>query len=128
MNYMKYLNVPYKFKGTDLNGLDCINLCVLMGKDNGTPVGFIDYEGIQLKDVYGVFAVNMANPNKYRETTAKPNVLAVFRVMGKVQHVGYMIDKYRFLHIMEGTRVSLESVKSPMWAKRVVGYYEYIGE
>ena len=128
MQYVKYLNIPYKYRGATKEGLDCIGLCQMIAQDNDIIIGNINYDNIPLDLVSNVFDINMNNQAKYKEVEPKEHVLIVFRVMGKIQHIGYMISKDKFLHIMEGTRVSLESIYSPVWAKRIVGYYEYIGK
>ena len=128
MQYVKYLNIPYKYRGATKEGLDCIGLCQMIAQDNDIIIGNINYDNIPLDLVSNVFDINMNNQAKYKEVEPKEHALIVFRVMGKIQHIGYMISKDKFLHIMEGTRVSLESIYSPVWAKRIVGYYEYIGK
>ena len=128
MQYVKYLNIPYKYRGVSKEGLDCISLCQLIAKDNGVNIGNINYDNVELEKVYVVFGYNIINKSKYKAVEPKKDALVVFRVMGKIQHVGYMISDTKFLHIMEGTRVTMDSIKSPIWEKRIVGYYEYIGK
>ena len=128
MQYVKYLNIPYKYRGSDNNGLDCIGLCQLIGKDNNVNVGNINYDNVPLDFVNSVFDSNMNNKSKYKQVVAKKNSLIVFKIMGKIQHIGYMISDTKFLHILKDTRVTLESINSPIWEKRIVGYYEYIGK
>lgn len=128
MQYVKYLNIPYKYRGSDTEGLDCIGLCQLIGKDNNVNVGNINYDNVPLDFVNSVFDSNMNNKSKYKEVVAKKNSLIVFKIMGKIQHIGYMISDTKFLHILKDTRVTLESINSPIWEKRIVGYYEYIGK
>jgi len=128
VQYVKYLNIPYKYRGSDTEGLDCIGLCQLIGKDNNVNVGNINYDNVPLDFVNSVFDSNMNNKSKYKQVVAKKNSLIVFKIMGKIQHIGYMISDTKFLHILKDTRVTLESINSPVWEKRIVGYYEYIGK
>lgn len=128
MQYVKYLNIPYKYRGTTTEGLDCIGLCQMIARDNDIIIGNINYDHIPLDLVSNVFDINMNNEGKYKQVEPRANTLIVFRVMGKIQHIGFMVSDNKFLHIMEGTRVTLESIYSPVWAKRIVGYYEYIGK
>lgn len=128
MQYAKYFGIPYVYRGADYKGVDCIGLCKLIAKDEGIAIGDINYDKISLDDVYNVFSVNIANKNKYEIVEPQKGALIVFRVMGKVQHVGFMIDSKKFLHIMKGTNVTMESIDSEVWKKRIVGFYKYVGK
>ncbi len=43
-----------------------------------------------------------------------------------VSHVGVVIDdSRRFIHVMAKTRVSIERLDAPEWAKRIRGFYRW---
>ena len=127
MQYAKYFGIPYAYRGEDRSGVDCIGLCKMIAKDKGINIGDINYDNIALDDVYNVFNVNISNKNKYLLVEPQQDSLVVFRIMGKIQHVGYMIDNVNFLHIMKNSNVTMESIRSVVWNKRLVGCYKYVG-
>ncbi len=86
---------------------------------DGVDVGDINYDNVPLDLVNNIFDINMKNHRKYREVEPREHSLIVFKVMGKIQHIGYMISKDKFIHIMENTRVSIESIHSKVWNKRI---------
>ena len=49
--------------------------------------------------------------------------LARFRIAGLPRHVGLVVDTDRFLHMPSRETSCVERLSSPMWAKRIEGYY-----
>lgn len=127
ITYTKYLGTPYKFEGSSLEeGFDCINLCVQVARDRNVPMMNINHSHTNIHTYHYLF--NLRNTNDFQRVSQQQDVLVVFRVAGEISHVGYMVTKDKFIHIMEDSKVTIESVSSPMWEKRVVGYYKYLGE
>ena len=58
--------------------------------------------------------------------------LAIFNIAGRPGHVGLMVGPTMFLHAPEpdddgnGGTSRVESVNSPMWAKRLEGFYRHV--
>ncbi len=123
---LKYLGTPYEYLGSTLKGLDCINLCVLVGKDRGINIPNINHSNTNIHSYSGLFDVK-DNINLWEKTTAQKDVLVVFKINGIARHVGYMLDDDQFIHIMQDSRVTVDRVSSFQWEKRVVGFYKYIG-
>lgn len=57
----------------------------------------------------------------------KAGAAIAFRIMGYVQHVGYQLDPWWFIHCWEGSRGVLRERISD-WQRRIEGFYEYVGE
>lgn len=49
----------------------------------------------------------------------------LFNIAGRASHVGVYIGSNEFIHAMEGKDVRIERLTSPMWEKRVVGFFKY---
>lgn len=124
----KYLGVPYKFQGRSIaEGLDCVNLCTLVGKDFGIKVPNINHSLFTTENYSTLFEVRQ-NINLWKEVQPKANTLCVFKINGVVKHVGYMLNEFDFIHIMENSKVTVDSINSIQWSRRFVGCYEYIGK
>lgn len=126
-SYLKYLGVPYKFNGASMEGFDCINICIQMAKDRGVKLMNINHSHTSIHTYHYLF--NLRDSKEvFKEVPAQSDVLVVFRVAGKISHVGYMLDSDKFIHILEGSNVTVESIHNITWKKRVVGFYKYIGD
>jgi len=125
LDYLKYLGVPYEFGGNSLMGLDCINLCTLMAKDRGVPMMNVNHTHTNMHTYHYLFNLRDSK-DKFSTVPKQGNVLVVFKIKGKVSHVGYMLDANNFIHIMEGSRVSVEKINIT-WENRLVGFYKYVG-
>lgn len=130
-DYYKYLGVKYSYNGNSIaEGFDCMNICCAIAKDRGIPmlnVNLTDHSNTTIDTYHYMF--NMRNDVKLWELVKpKSNVLVVFKIAGRVGHVGYMLDDLNFIHITQGSRVTVEKITSPQWEKRIVGFYKYIGD
>lgn len=125
----KYLGVPYKFQGNSISeGLDCVNLCTLVGEDFGIQVPNINHSFYTEHNYSVLFNKVKEDKNLWVECKPKANSLCAFKINGVVKHVGYMLNEYDFIHIMENSKVTVDSIDSIQWSRRFVGCYEYIGK
>lgn len=127
-DYLKYLGVPYTFNGTSLEeGFDCITLCNAIAKDRGIPMMNVNHINTNINTYHYLFNLK-DDKTLWENVLPQGNVLVVFKVAGKISHVGYMLDKLNFIHILENSKVTVEKITNPTWNKRIVGFYKYIGE
>lgn len=126
-DYYKYLGVPFKFNGNSIQeGYDCINLCCAIAKDRNISMKNINHSFTDIDTYHGLFSERDSSEWLKVDKDFK-DALVVFKINGKVSHVGYMLDDYSFVHIMENSRVTVEKLTSPQWERRVIGFYRYIG-
>lgn len=124
---LKYLGTGYKFNGESIkDGLDCINLCCLVSKDLGGYIPNINHLAFN-QESYSVLFKTRHNDALWQEVEPEAGTLAVFTINGVVKHVGYMLNSAEFIHILEGSKVTVDSIYSFQWGKRLVGCYKYIG-
>lgn len=123
----KFLGVNYKFNGENINtGLDCINLCILVGKEFNKEIPNINHINFTQQNYSSLF--NLRNDTLLWENVEpQQHTLAVFTINGIVKHVGYMLNETEFIHIMENSRVTVDSITSIQWKRRFIGCYKYIG-
>lgn len=125
---MKYLGTSYKFNGESLaEGLDCVNLCILVAKDFGINMPNINHT-LHTESSYSVLFNTRNDISLWKAVPPKAGTLCVFRINGEVKHVGYMINDTEFIHIMENSKVTVDSISGIQWCRRLVGCYEYIGD
>jgi hypothetical protein len=132
INTSKYVDLPYVSKGRDFKGVDCWGLIYLIFKiEFGIliPSWSAEYENankVQLKK----FKDNSVYFNGWVEIE-KPEVNSVILFeMGKLFHVGLCLDKRgrEMLHIMRGTKVTIEKLDSALWKYRQKWGYKYNAE
>ena len=126
----KYIGIPFKDGGRDSNGLDCWGLVRLVYKNEyniNLPSFTASYTTVddtdrvqELIDQYKEGWTQIAEP--------KEGSIVLFKTMGSVTHVGVSIGSNQFLHVNEGTDVTVESLSSHRWNRRVIGFYEYSQE
>lgn len=120
----KYLGIPYRHGGRDLNGLDCLGLIHLFYRYCGITVPDGDGKAYDTQWV-------LDDPERYlrglqqvgREVPLydlKPLDLVYFRLLGYISHGGIMVDPYRFIHVMQHQRVHLTPLTAP-WRRRLAG-------
>ncbi len=49
--------------------------------------------------------------------------VVLFRMAGAESHLGVVIEQGRFLHARAATDSCVESYRSPLWARRVAGFW-----
>ena len=122
----KYLGIPYKDFGRTEDGLDCWGLCVLIAKEQfNYDLPLLDKQYTSATDgksVSDLVALNkLSKWNKVKEYI-KGDII-VFNVAGFACHVGTYIGDGLFIHILNGSNVTIERLDSITWKKRLDGVY-----
>ena len=129
----KYIRIPFKTKGRDFSGCDCGGLVWLVYKNE---------LGIELPDWRDMYSgTRIENSLELEETVstvlgenavevdlkdAEPFDVVSFRIKDSSMHVGLVINKHIFFHIMEGyTKVVAERFSNPQWRGRVTGCFRH---
>ncbi len=101
-----WLGVPYKYGGTDRNGIDCSA-----------------FVGVIYKEVYGVTLHRTANDMLRdvtlvaREALREGDLLFFTNSKGKVSHVGIYLKEGLFAHASTSNGVSVSRVDEGYWQK-----------
>lgn len=120
-----YIGIPYQERGRDRAGADCWGLARMVYKDQFSkdlPIfdGYVDSRDTLVDELIA----------QHREgwiATDQPSAgdLILFRIAGRVSHVGIFIGDEKFLHAREGHSACVERLNSGAWKHRVVGFYRY---
>ena len=103
---------------------DCYGVVKAVLERNGIPAP--DYPSVEDAGVNAslIFAAMEAGWEKVRIPEANCVVLLrMDRLEGT--HVGVMVDESRFLHALQKTGVCVESVRSELWKRRIIGFYRW---
>lgn len=122
----KYVGIPYKDNGRDLDGMDCWGLArhVYNKEFNISLPSFSeDYNGSDRERIAELIA-------QYKEgweniSEPKSGDVVLFRMLGLQSHIGIITEYPYFLHAREGYDSSIERLDSTLWEKRVVGVFRY---
>lgn len=117
------IGTPFEYGGRGPDTYDCWGLVRLLLRWDGITAP--DYHS---DDNYRKIAASMDRQmHLWRKCESAPGRVILFRVRGLPCHVGYQIDKRRFVHTWEGSGgVLIEKLRD--WEQRVTGFYEYVGE
>jgi len=122
----KYVNIPFKDGGRDINGCDCWGLVRLVYQQEFS---------IDLPSFSGEYDVN--DPKLLHEKIAQhkegwevlgepePGCVVLFRMFGSESHIGVAVSSTQFLHAREKYASAIENFSSTEWKNRIVGYYKY---
>ena len=127
-----YVGIPYRLHGTTREGLDCWGLPRLW---------YLEQYGIELPsfgDRYGreldaterahIAEVVRGESPKWqtiRQGHEQRGDLVLFRVAGEEAHLGIVVGADRFLHARPNTDSCVERYDSPVWARRLAGFYRW---
>lgn len=122
----KYIGIPYKDGGRDIDGLDCWGLVRLVYKN--------EY-GIDLPSFNNEYVITDRERvnelfNQYREgwlveDKPKEGDVVLLRLLGEESHVGVLINDKQFLHVNYKTPAAIENLESVRWRNRIVGFNSY---
>jgi len=122
----KYIGIPYKDGGRDIDGLDCWGLVRLVYKNEyniDLPSFNNEYIITDRERVNELFS-------QYREGWAiedspKEGNVVLLRLFGEESHVGVLINSKQFLHVNHKTPAAIDSLDSIRWRNRIVAFGSY---
>lgn len=120
--YIDLIGAPFAYGGRGDPDYDCYGLIIELSRRDGIIIP--DYaspsEGAKITAIF------VGELRLWEETEIKPGTIHLFRVPGNL-HVGYAIDKDRFVHTWEGTNGVVVERLSDGWESRLMGTYKYVG-
>ncbi len=121
-----YIGIPYVLKGRNRNGVDCWGLARLVYEEQYsiTLPSFDDtYDTSSDENIQEIVARQKEGWEEVKEPAVGDVVL--FKVLGRVQHIGVYIGNKMFLHAREGYSSCIERLDSGSWKHRLAGAWRY---
>lgn len=123
------IGVPFRMCGRGPEFYDCYGL-VMELKRRECGLILPDYENI--RDYVQAAQIISLEKRLWRECECKPGAVPLYYINGLGSHVGYVLDKFDFIHTHKDSGgVTIEPLA--VWENRLVkgdlgtGYYEYVG-
>jgi len=120
----RYIGVPYRHNGRGQDGLDCLGLIASFYRDLGIEVPDGDGEPIPQdwwKHDPERYLRGLMSIGRPVEGPLQPLDLVYFTLtQGVVTHGGVMVDRQRFIHVLEGHSVMVTRLGS-WWQRRLAG-------
>lgn len=122
-----YVGIPYADRGRSHAGADCWGLVRLVYQEQfatALPSFVDDYAHSADPAVEELAAREREGWEPVQGEPAEGDVL-LFRIAGRLAHVGVAIGGGQFLHAREGHAATIERLNSGSWKHRVAGAYRY---
>lgn len=122
-DYTYLLDKRFKYGGRGPDVFDCYGLAIEIYKVHGIDLpdfGLI----IQSHEIH----TQVESAKSLFIPTEKPTFLSIaaFQIIPRyITHIGVMLDRKRFIHIMRDTKVSVENIHSLEWKCKIRGFFNY---
>lgn len=123
---VKAIKVPFVDKGREYSGWDCWgSVCCFYRDVKGVILPqYLDYDS---STEYRQLQELISKNSKKWQRVEKPDCgdVAVFNLSGMPCHTAVVVDGKMAIHAEKKAGTFLESLKSPIWEKRIEGFYRH---
>lgn len=127
----RYVGLAWADKGRGPSGFDCWGLCrEVLKRERGIELPSHTEDYATAADVAEISAIvrgEMPSWAPVPRGAQLPFDVALFRVDGESSHMGVVVERTRFLHIVEGSNAIVSDVESAAWRNRFLGYFRHAG-
>lgn len=127
MNLQKYEQLEFEDKGRGPK-YDCWGLCRFHYYEEYQillPSYVESYSTSQDQKEIAVLISGECRKDWIEVLSPQVGDIVTLRVLGEPWHCGVMVEPKRFLHIMRGINSCIERLTSPVWARRIDGFYRH---
>lgn len=121
----RYVGLPYKMRGRDFSGIDCLGLVQAFYRDElGVEIpNYLYCDTFDIDSCADAIKGGALDGN-WRQTV-EPTLygLLVFKVLGHPTHVGLYLGGDDFLHAFQGRNSCIERLSD--WSRRLAGCYQW---
>lgn len=121
----RYIGAPFAEKGRG-PAYDCWGLVHAIYREQlGIDVPSYDdrYFRTLDKNIPGILTAESKKWTRVR--WAQPGDVVLFRIKGRVRHVGIVTAPGRMIHTLAGCETCIERYDTPLWRPRIDGFYRY---
>lgn len=120
-----YVGIPYESRGRDRDGADCWGLVRMVlreqyGHDLPSFDGYVNSRDPHVDEL-----IAREREGWITNDTAQTGDVVLFRIGGRVSHVGIVAAPGTFLHAREGHASVIERLDAPRWKNRIAGFHSY---
>jgi cell wall-associated NlpC family hydrolase len=124
VEYEDLLGAPFKYGGTSYtDGFDCWTLTKELYRRTGIELPhYSSNKSMEVNDA------NIKDAKQYYKEIQVPDPICIVTFMLRypyVSHMGVMLDRLRFIHILKRSSVSVERIDSILWHNRIKGFFKY---
>ena len=129
MDFSKYIDIPFKSCGRTYEGVDCWGLVCLAYKemlDISLPSYIDEYvDAHAYTRIAEVAEVHSSEWIKISKGTEQTFDVILIAIRGLPIHVGMVTKLGWMLHVLTKTYGCLERYNTPLWHRRIRGFYRY---
>jgi len=129
MDIKKYIGIPFKSCGRDYSGLDCWGLLRLIYREmRGIQLSSYTNEYVDARFYDKVSDVVNAHIPEWlliERGMERPYDAVILRLRGLPIHIGMVVKPGLMIHVLAKVNTCLERYNTPMWDKRIRGFYRY---
>jgi cell wall-associated NlpC family hydrolase len=121
-----YIGIPYIDRGRNPDeGLDCFGLAIRVCRYcYGYILPTLGHKYASSDDHKEMHKAFVESVDKFKKfDMPQRGDIVVFNMRGLPTHVGIYIGKNSFIHTLKGHNSCVESLSSPLWNKRIEGFY-----
>ena len=123
MSYQQFLGIPFKFRGRDRTGTDCLGLVWMYLRSRGIRIP--DGDGLSMdQDLQPDYLERALEAlSRSMESVAYPqaNDIVLMKLPGGYTHMGVMVDEENMLHVLKDKPSGLEPIEK--YRRRVVAIF-----
>ncbi len=123
-----YIGCAFKSGGRGPDTFDCWGLVHKLFERYGHPIP--DYNiSVAAAQAIDLEVERQTATPVWKKLTAPqiPCVVVIQCHPVYVQHFGFMFTADKFVHVLVDKFVCVDSISSPLWEKRIRGFYQYVG-
>lgn len=120
--WMDLVGKPFVRGGRGPEGYDCLGLAMEMARRLGKQVPDYVSDEAELHRQLGAGAATLADMPQLARPV--PGCVVLLRMSAEHHHIAFMVDAYRMIHASAKVGCVIERLMSPLWQRRVIGYYD----
>jgi hypothetical protein len=119
--FMDLLGKPFVKQGRGPDAFDCVGLALEMARRLGYKLpDYVSSEEVLHQQLGAAGATFADMPQIPRPV---PGCIVLLRMRPDMHHIAFMVDEYRMIHVSGSTGCVIERVLSPLWQRKIVGFY-----
>lgn len=119
--WMDLLGKPFTRGARGPAAYDCLGLALEMARRLGKQVPDYVSDETELHKQLGAGGCTLADLPQIPRPV--PGCVVLLRMSPTQHHLAFMVDAYRMIHASATLGCVVERVLSPLWQRRVIGYY-----